>query len=149
MKMNVTTESSTINVVEILEAHNMAKLAASLAKFNISLQEYCEGPKPLYELRYAGNKEVEKVCSLKKIFEKIRNNGKEGLTLQRYKGLGEMNPGQLWETTMDPDRRRILKVMLDDAVAADEIFTVLMGDNVEPRRQFIERYAKSVRNLDV
>ncbi|MFH1384328.1 MAG: DNA topoisomerase subunit B [Candidatus Omnitrophota bacterium] len=66
MKMNVTTESSTINVVEILEAHNMAKLAASLAKFNISLQEYCEGPKPLYELRYAGNKEVEKVCSLKK-----------------------------------------------------------------------------------
>jgi len=102
---------------------------------------------PLYKL--SKGRQVEYVYSEREKLEKITELGKTGVGIQRYKGLGEMNPNQLWETTMDPENRLMAKVTVDDAVDADELFTILMGENVEPRREFIETHAKDVVNLDI
>lgn len=95
------------------------------------------------------NGKSETVSTREDLLEKVVAMAKKDLTLQRYKGLGEMNPEQLWETTMDPEKRTLLQVRIEDAIETDEIFTVLMGDQVEPRRKFIEDNALDVKNLDV
>jgi DNA gyrase subunit B len=85
----------------------------------------------------------------RELLQYLLEDGKKGINIQRYKGLGEMNPEQLWQTTMHPDRRNLLKVKVEDAVESDEIFTVLMGDEVEPRRDFIQNNALEVSMLDI
>jgi DNA gyrase subunit B len=95
------------------------------------------------------NGEKREIGDPKQVLEELMEKAKKGLTIQRYKGLGEMNPDQLWNTTMDPEKRTLMQVKIEDTVEADGIFTILMGDKVDPRREFIQNNALEVTELDI
>ena len=138
---------SAVDTVDIFEALAVSELARDLAAQSVSADKVFTAGDAIWKVNADGKESV--ACSLQELFDIIRENGRKGIDIQRYKGLGEMNPEQLWETTMDPERRKMIKVTMKDAVAAERMFTLLMGDAVEPRREYIEKYAASVKDLDI
>ena len=136
-----------IDAISIYEASAFRDLEARLAKRNLTVTDLFEGDKPLIEIRQGD--ESTTVNSLVAMYQKLTSIGRQGIYIQRYKGLGEMNPNQLWETTMDPEKRKMLRVTMEDAVEAERMFTLLMGELVEPRRDYIEKYAETVKDLDI
>jgi DNA gyrase subunit B len=140
------------SLVELHETHAVQKLIGELARKGLKVEHFADGDRPIFEL-FEGEGEktiVHSVFSVPEILARVLEIGRKGMQIQRFKGLGEMNPKQLFETTMNPDKRKLVKVDLneDNAVEADRMFTILMGDVVEPRRQFIEDNALNAR-LDV
>jgi len=140
--------SQGIRWTELYSAPALGKLLLTLEKKGFQVANLLPQEQPLLILKNGDEKDLA-ISSLQELLNRVREHGGKGLSIQRFKGLGEMNPEQLWETTMNPEKRKMLKVTLEDGVKADEIFTVLMGDEVEPRRQFIEDNALNVRNLDI
>ncbi|MEI6831236.1 MAG: DNA topoisomerase (ATP-hydrolyzing) subunit B [Candidatus Omnitrophota bacterium] len=150
------------DVLQLFESQEVEEVVAKIEKLGFEIESYFSNViiaksgvikevdkkiKAVY--RITNDDDAKEVFSLRELLAYIKEVAAKGMHIQRYKGLGEMNPRQLWDTTMDPEKRTILQVKLEDAVAADKMFTVLMGDQVEPRRQFIEDYAHQVKNLDI
>jgi DNA gyrase subunit B len=159
-------ESESIRIIPFPESREIEELFEKLRHFGITAENcltpdehpstvittealFPNGERPAPEFVIRRNDEEIPVYSAMEILAVIKDLGRRGISIQRYKGLGEMNPAQLWETTMDPEKRTILKVEIDDALEAERIFNDLMGEKVDPRREFIETHALEVRNLDI
>jgi len=156
----LTKKDEEANFIELFEAEDITQIVQRLEKMGVKAETYFkqdakqskskkqkESLRPLFRL--TNNKEKHDFFCLRDTLFFVKTQAKKGMTIQRYKGLGEMNPQQLWDTTMDPEKRTVLQITLEDVVEVEKTFTTLMGDQVAPRREFIENYAHSVKNLDI
>jgi DNA gyrase subunit B len=152
LAIEMTPEELGLEVKDLWEIPKLHTIVNDLEKTDVDLSSYQtaqEGEKKQILFRLKQDAEIYDIYDFEEMISVINKIGTQGTTVQRYKGLGEMNPEQLWETTMNPDNRRLIKITLEDVVEADMIFTTLMGDKVEPRKAFIETHALEVRNLDI
>ena len=155
-------KTTDVDMLELFEAQDIEQIILKIEKLgldistfspeivvakDVSAKEVIKKQKAVFKI--INEKDVKELMSLREVLGYIKEVASKGMHIQRYKGLGEMNPHQLWDTTMDPEKRTMLQVTLEDAVETDKMFTVLMGDQVEPRREFIENYAHQVKNLDI
>jgi DNA gyrase subunit B len=145
-QLTIRTRQNGVDRLTILD-HDFVRAGEfqQLRRFFETSQSYGHAPYTLH----SGKADPVEYATAKQLYERIDKDSRKGYDIQRYKGLGEMNPDQLWETTMDPEVRTLVQVKVEDIIEADEIFTLLMGDAVEPRRDFIQTNALNVKNLDV
>jgi DNA gyrase subunit B len=137
-----------LNFVELYEESTLEVLKGQLEPFGFDMKQYLIANGVLLQI-VEDNQSVVDCHTLRDVIQFLQLNGRKGIEIQRYKGLGEMNADQLWETTMDPEARTLLRVSINDVIAADQMFTMLMGEAVPPRKAFIEQHALSVKNLDI
>ncbi|WP_042279436.1 DNA topoisomerase (ATP-hydrolyzing) subunit B [Candidatus Protochlamydia sp. R18] len=143
-----TFKPSRLHFIELYEESGIEEIQEPLQEYGLDFSYYMCANGAILDIVEEGGKTYT-YYTLREVIDFLRNNGRKGIEIQRYKGLGEMNADQLWETTMDPVKRTLIKVTLPDVIAADHMFTMLMGEDVPPRRAFIEQHALSVKNLDV
>lgn len=135
-------------VIEIFNPQDVFEIQTKLSEFQLTMEKYLIADGEIFTLHEEPDQN-HCIYTLKELVKFLKVNGRKGIEIQRYKGLGEMNADQLWDTTMDPATRTLVQVTLPDAIAADYVFSMLMGEDVPPRRDFIEQHALSVKNLDI
>jgi DNA gyrase subunit B len=140
-------------VQELHEVREVNRGVQELAKIGLQPSDLVPAPRvagrePPPRLVLENGEQRRHLITLRELIVEVRKLGERGLSITRFKGLGEMDPEELWETTLDPDKRILMKVQLDDALKADEMFRILMGEKVEPRRDFIQKYALEVKDID-
>jgi DNA gyrase subunit B len=138
-----------LHEVKMLNKHLVRLRDEFSLRAEVLLPREVTGDEPAPRFTLDRDSETYPLLDLRALVPMVRKIGEKGMKITRFKGLGEMDAEQLWETTMDPTRRTLFKVCLDDTAAANDLFTTLMGEDVEPRREFIEKHALEVKNLDV